>query len=308
MIHVSHISMQGMIINKIIYHLNLFLFILIFHSCNGNQITVTELKTDTLRVAADSQIINKSRKDTTILTSFNGLRAPTTIKYSGTTVGTILVLPGWNYSDTEWCSKTVLCKEAAKRGFDIVFVEMQRSVYLKEYYKETRKDYKIYPTRSWLMDSIFIPSLKKGLIDTTKPCFVMGLSTGGRGAAMLALEHPAIFKAAATLSGDFCPPLQKDDALMINSLGPYSKFPSRWEGDNNVIGRIKSFDVPIYIGHGLSDKVCPPLQSKNFEASIKKAKPNLDVVTNYPVKEGHNYKYWNSEVVPVLDFFLKHIK
>jgi len=245
------------------------------------------------------------QSDTVIQGHYGSLKVPITIKFSDSAKRNLLVLPGWNYPDTQWCEKTKLCSTALKKGFNLIFVEMQRSVYLKEYYPETRKDYKNFPTRSWLMDSAFKPLFKENILNDSLPTFVLGLSTGGRGSALVALENPGIFKGAATLSGDFNPLLQKNDPLMILSIGSYQKNPKRWEADNNITLRVKDLNVPIYIGHGKDDKVCPIIQSQDFEQKIKENNPKLKVKSNYPKGMGHNYSYWNSEIDNVLNFFLE---
>lgn len=292
--------------NKILYFflLNLFLF----DSCAQSSQSVS-LETGNLPESKKVLVIEQiKRKDTLINKYYNQLYAPVTIKYADTGKATLLVLPGWNYSDTEWCDKTQLCIKAKKQGFNLVFVEMQRSVYLKSYYTQTRKDYAKYPTRTWLIDSAFLPLFKANLIDTAQPVFVMGLSTGGRGAAILALDYPQLFSGAATLSGDFNPLLQKDDPLMINSIGPFSKNAKLWRGDNNITLRAAEIKVPLYIGHGMADKVCPVNQSMQFVDTLRKKNPELIVKSNFPKSAGHNYNYWNSEVDAVLKFFSALIK
>jgi S-formylglutathione hydrolase FrmB len=244
-----------------------------------------------------------AKKDTLLTYQYVKKTVPVKINYADSSKASILVLPGWNLKATEWCEKTKLCEQAKKQGFDLIFVEMQRSVYLKEYYPQTRADYSAYPTRSWLMDTVILPLIKAQVIDNTNPVFVLGLSTGGRGAAILALEYPAVFSGAASLSGDFNPILQKDDALMINSLGPYSKFPDLWNGDNNISKRAKEFIVPLYIGHGQQDKICPLIQSTDFVKVLKTTNPALRVVSHFPATYGHTYTYWDSEVDAVLNFF-----
>lgn len=252
----------------------------------------------------EAQTMDSSSKQDTLLTSYYFKRPiPVQIQYADSSKGIILVLPGWNLRATEWCEKTTLCKKAKEKGFDLVFVEMQRSVYLKEYYPQTRADYKDYPTRSWLMDAVMNPLFAKNLLSPANQVFVLGLSTGGRGAAILALENPEIFSGAAALSGDFNPLLQKNDALMINSLGPYSKFPELWNGDNNISNRANEFAVPLYIGHGQQDQVCPLIQSTDFVKNLKTVNPMLRIVTNFPENQGHTYTYWDSEVDAVLHFF-----
>jgi S-formylglutathione hydrolase FrmB len=283
---------------------NLFLITSCAQSPQVVPILTNSPSADSIQKFNPGLLLNKIiKRDTLIKKYYNQLYAPITIKYADSSKATLLVLPGWNYPDTQWCDKTDLCLKAKKQGFDLVFIEMQRSVYLKSYYKQTRKDYTKYPTRVWLIDSAFKPLFGQGMLDSTKPAFVMGLSTGGRGAAILALDYPELFSGAASLSGDFDPLLQKDDPLMINSIGSFAQYPKLWSGDNNITLRAAEIKVPLYIGHGIADKVSPVKQSMQFVDVLKKKNPSLTVKTNFPKTAGHNYTYWNSEVDAVLEFF-----
>jgi predicted esterase len=290
------------------FFLSWILILSIFESCGqSNDSTSITQKVDTAQ-KKDTIVQHAIQKDTILKLNYNQLPVPVTIKYAAKSKGIILVLPGWNFPDTQWCEKTDLCIKGFKQGFDLIFVEMQKSVYLKSYLKQTRKDYSKYPTRTWLIDSAFLPLFKNKLLDSTKPVFVMGLSTGGRGSVILALDNPKIFSGAASLSGDFNPLLQKNDALMINSLGTYIQFPELWQGDNNIAMRAAALKVPVYIGHGKADKISPVAQSVNFVDSLKKNNPKLKIKANFPESAGHNYAYWNSEVDSVLAFFSSLMK
>ena len=253
-------------------------------------------------VVVDSQAITK---DTTLKITYRygKLKVPVTIKLKANAKANILALPGWNLLATDWCAKTSLCDKAANENYNVIMVEMQRSVYLRQYYPQTRKEYSIHPTRTWLHDSVLINLFKNKIIDQSKPMYVIGLSTGGRGAAIMALDYPEIIKGAASLSGDFDPMLQKDDNLMINSIGSFNKYELLWKGDNNMSLRAAEFKVPLYIGHGCADKVCPPIQSESFVYTLYRKNPGLKVVSNFPAKMKHDYTYWNSEVDAVLEFF-----
>jgi hypothetical protein len=63
------------------------------------------------------------------------------------------------------------------------------------------------------MDSVYKPLLNAGLLSKNNKSYVMGLSTGARGAAILLLENPSIFFGGAFLSGDFDPTIQKDEEI-----------------------------------------------------------------------------------------------
>ncbi len=259
---------------------------------------------ETIKRSSSNTISKKIKlNDTVIIKYFKKLKVPVTIKYANNAIGTILVLPGWNFPDTQWCEKTLLCEKALIMNYNLLFVEMQRSVYLSEYYPQTKKEYKNFPTRTWLIDSVLKVLQDKSLIYPKNFNFVVGLSTGGRGAAILGLDYPSYFKAVASLSGDFDPTLQKNDNLMVFSLGPYDKNRKLWEGSDNISRRAKEMKTPIYIGHGQNDKTCPIIQSISFVNELKKQNPNLIVKSNFPKNMGHDYKYWDSEVDSIIAFF-----
>lgn len=210
----------------------------------------------------------------------------------------LLLLPGWNYPDTQWCSGTKVCSVALYKGYDLLFIEMGKSVYMDSLYPQMRNDYRAYPTRIWLWDSVLKPLQKRGYFSSglshkdpiipknfaihtplfqgffVVPTFVMGLSTGARGSLLLALEHPEAFSGCAGLSGDYNPELQPNDNLMINCMGPMNLFQSHWRGSNNIYRRAKELKVPCFLAHGSNDLVVPILQTKQFaNALLKKKSP-----------------------------------
>jgi len=247
----------------------------------------------------------------------------------------LLLLPGWNYTDTQWCSRTNVCQQALQKGYDVLFVEMGKSVYMDSLYPEMRSDYRQYPTRTWLWDSVLKPLQPRGYFTnlgipempiTTGngkilykdmrlpiPCFVMGLSTGGRGAMLLGLEHPEAFRAIASLSGDYDPTLTPTDNLMINCMGRYSSFPWRWRGSNNINLRMSELKIPCFIGHGRADPVVSVKQAIELNATYlalksKNREPfnsNSSPVFKFQISEtgAHDYEFWNEMGLRALDFF-----
>ena len=258
----------------------------------------------------------------------------------------LLLLPGWNYSDTQWCTRTKVCETAMLRGYDVMLVEMGKSVYMDSLYPEMRRDYRLHPTRTWLWDSVLQPLQARGYF-TNKgipeipvktgngkvlyrdlrlpiPSFVMGLSTGGRGAMLLGLEHPEAFSGVATLSGDYDPTLTPNDNLMINCMGSFSAFSYRWQGSNNILRRISELKVPCFVAHGKSDAVVSVNQAIQLAAAYESVKANM-VLSNHTTPKsnnsemvktaqpkfilrivenaGHDYLFWNQTGLEALDFF-----
>ncbi len=217
--------------------------------------------------------------------------------------GTFLLLHGWNLPAEDWCNKTELCSKVIEQGYCVVMPDMGKSVYQEKDYPETRTDWRSEPTRSWLSDTL-IPMLQKkySLLLNTENNYIVGLSTGARGVALVLLDFPELFKGAAALSGDYNQLTLPTDYLTTAYYGPITKFKDRWEKPDNPIMRIKEFKTPIYLGHGKLDKVVPPEQTVMFYDSLKKNHPALKIILNMPDAK-HDYVYWGSEVDNFLKFF-----
>ncbi len=220
--------------------------------------------------------------------------------------GNILVLPGWNFPRQDWCQKSSLCQKALARGYRLILPEMAKSMYAKQHYPETRQDWRGNPTRAWVVEEMipFLQEEEKVMLPLQKN-YVLGLSTGGRGVALLLQDLPELFLAGAALSGDFDQTLMPDDRLTIGYYGPYADFPTRWTGLDNPLQQAAKIQVPLYLGHGTEDKVVPVEQTQVFYQALRAARPQLEIVLNLP-NAGHDYQYWDSEVENMLDFLDKH--
>jgi S-formylglutathione hydrolase FrmB len=90
---------------------------------------------------------------------------------------------------------------------------------------------------------------------------------------------------------------------MISALGPYRDFKTRWIGDNDLVRRAGEMKVNIFIAHSRADTVVDSRQSVEFYDGLSKSgqcpKKQLRLIDG----GGHNYDYWDSEIVPMLDFF-----
>ena len=293
---------------------------------------------------ADSSLLPCFARDTVYFVLCNGKSIRVEIRVArladaSTRRKMLLLLPGWNYADTQWCTRTRVCAEALKRGYDVLLVEMGKSVYMDSLYPQMRADYRAHPTRTWLWDSVLKPLQLRGYFTDKRiqedpintpngkvyykslrlpiPSFVLGLSTGARGALLLALEHPEAFQGCGGLSGDYNPLLMKSDNLMINCLGRYEAFPWRWQGSNNIVLRADALKVPVFLAHGTSDKVVPWAQTESLLKAIEsapgyrlrssafsKSNKNVGFIRSSFVKNaGHDYVFWNEAGLKALDYF-----
>jgi len=303
-----------------------------------------------LTFISDSKSLGCFARDTVYFVPCNGKSIRVEIKVARFANASIrrkmlLLLPGWNFADTQWCTRTRVCDEATKRGYDVMLVEMGKSVYMDSLYPQMRADYRLHPTRTWLWNSVLKPLQKRSYFtdrgipeDPIKtvdgdvyyksmrlpiPSYVMGLSTGARGALLLALEHPEAFQGCAGLSGDYNPLLIKTDNLMINCLGKYDDVPWRWRGTNNIELRVDFFKVPMYLAHGSDDRVVSMKQTESLLLAIEHSEackaraafPKVyTAVTHHYLNEkivqseivvgaGHDYIFWNQAGLKALDYF-----
>jgi S-formylglutathione hydrolase FrmB len=252
---------------------------------------------------ASSQI-NSQFSDTTI--SVSGIKVDLLFPV-GQPKGYILVLPGWNFPTNDCCLKSDFCSKARQKGYCLIMPDMRKSVYQTEDYKETRADWRIYPTRTWLTDTL-IPFVQKRF-EVLKPGqknYLFGISTGARGVALLAIHTDSIFVAGAALSGDYNQIDMPDDNLMKGYYGNYQDFKNRWLGLDNPFMNADRIKIPLYLGHGNQDKIVPVNQTINFFEKLKGISPVSQHQLHISENNGHDYQYWNSEVDNVLRFFENH--
>jgi S-formylglutathione hydrolase FrmB len=257
-----------------------------------------------------NDVVEPKYKDTLITVSIGNLKCDLAFPDSGTIYkGNILLLQGYNFPKEDWCKNAPqLCKEAARRGYVMIMPDMGRSVYADTFFTETAPIYKKYPLRRDLCDALF-PYLRKNfnLLFEEQSNYVLGLSSGARGAALVVLEEPKLFSAAGLLSGDYDQTGIPKDIIMNLYYGKYENHKLRWAEIDNIITVIDDWKTPVYIGHGTLDAVVPHAQSKQLNDSLKTRLKKDDLIFNEPVM-GHDYKYWGSESLPVLDFFGRHPK
>jgi dienelactone hydrolase len=223
---------------------------------------------------------------------------------NGAIKGNLLILQGFAFPKDDWCKKSSLCKKALAEGYVLIMPEMGKSNYMSRIYPETRADWRKEPQKAWLTDSVFQVLQKKYcLLLPNQKNYMIGLSTGARGVAVVALEHPTLFKAVAALSGDYDQSKIPQDRVHIGYMGAYQKFPKRWSEEENIVFQIAKWKTPIYLGHGKLDNVCPASQTKLFYDALQKNHPNLRVKLSMPANHTHDYKYWDWEVDNVLSFF-----
>lgn len=219
--------------------------------------------------------------------------------------GDLLLLPGWDFSNTKWCDSTDVCKTSLQKGYRVIAPQMGRSVYATRYYTQTRDDFRKFPTLPQLDSALEWLKTNGGFFSQKN--LVLGLSTGARGVALLCERKPGWFHAAAALSGDYNQTAMPNDNLMRLTYGPYSIYRILWINTDNPQTDAGKLKTPIYLGHGMKDKVVPFGQTKDFAGVLQKKNPDTSaIVLNLNKNAGHNFGYWRSELPAIWQFFEKH--
>lgn len=268
-------------------------------SCTNNKSNTTDIQA---RAVLSDTIPNYGvSKDTTFVLSGDTVDVLFPL---GKVKGQILVLPGWNYSRKKCCNESSFCNKALKMGYVLVCPEMGKSIYASEVYPETRKDWIKYPQMKWLNDTlIYCLQQQLGLFKPGQRNFIFGISTGGRGVALIVEHTRNLFTAGAALSGDYDQRQLPDDNLMNGFYGTYSDFKTRWEGEDNALLNAANVSIPLYLGHGQNDKVVPVEQTRLFYDELKRVNKKIRHILHIVQQHGHNYSYWDSETDAVLKFF-----
>ncbi len=216
---------------------------------------------------------------------------------------TILVLPGWNYPKTGWIENSSLAALAQQHGYALVLPEMLKTLYESSYYPQTTLKWNPLPGGDFIKNH-FLPDMQKkhNIFLQGSASVLLGLSTGGRGVALTALENPGLFVAGAALSGDYDQALMPTDNLMTLVYGPISSFRSRWTGRDNPAARAGEWKMPLYLSHGLADRIIPEEQSRIFYEALRKM-PGVTVEYHPVPGGGHDYRFWNGQLTDVFAFF-----
>ncbi len=309
---ISHLKLSNNILMLLLWSFGGFLWLF---ACNSNaeNKTKNDIKnTEKITSSGKKDVVSLSnnlpkkfpKKDTSfqIKGHWVDVRVPQNTPSKGIK-GCVLVLPGWSFNRKDWCEKSSLCKKFLAENFILVLPEMNKSVYSSRFYPETYAEGKLSPNKQWILED-FMPLLQQNfdIFKKGNKNFVLGLSTGGRGVAILCLALPDIWTAGAGLSGDYEQALMPTDNLIKAFYGDYQKFAERWKNEDNPNQQAKNFKTPIYLGHGKQDKIVPAQQTEVFYQSLKKANPTLKIKLNL-VDAQHDYQYWNSEAENMLRFF-----
>ena len=230
----------------------------------------------------------------------------------GESIKTVLALHGYAGNYREWGSQTQIEKFANEGHFAVVCPNMGKSLYASRYYKETKLKWSIIPGGEFIM-KIFIPYLRNhfNLALGKDKTAIVGVSTGARGALLLAAKYPDSFGLAVGLSGDYDQTSMPKDRLVTSVYGKYKDNPQRWKNDDNVITFAKNLkNIPVYLSHGGSDYVVPRGQSLILALKLKMLRRanGGDYIMEYKELKHltHDWKVWRRMLPDVVVFMQKN--
>ena len=134
---------------------------------------------------------------------------------------------------------------------------------------------------------------------------ISGLSMGGHGALFLAMRHPDVFAACASMSGGVDITKFPKSWKIAQRLGPYDANPQRWV-EHSVAGQVKNLkpgQLDILIDDGYDDIFFTVNQD------LHKALLDKGIQHEYTVRPGrHSWDYWVNALDNHIMFFCHHFE
>jgi S-formylglutathione hydrolase FrmB len=217
-----------------------------------------------------------------------------------TALANVLLLPGWNYSIDHWNDSTLVEKLAEKHGFNLIMPNMMRSIYSDSIYVETRSDWEKEKTSTWLYDTL-IPQIQEryNILKSDQLNFVIGISTGGRGAVKSLISGSELFDGGVSLSGDYDIVNSPNDNLNRGFYGSIERQDIRWIREDLQL-RAFQINAPILLIHGNNDKVVPVKHSLNLAEALRKSDKRYELIIDSI--GGHDYNFWNKYLPKSFEF------
>lgn len=212
----------------------------------------------------------------------------------------VIALHGWKHSPEMFRDKGTLAKYADQYGLVIGVPNMTVTIYETALYPESTRTWGAIPGTRWVGE-VVLPYLRAhyAVAQDRAHTAVIGYSTGGRGAVLLAEAYPEFaFAGSASGTFDLMRLDPKDGEYKIHAVvyGPRDKFKDRWELDNVVApARLaKLSGTALWIGHSAKDKSVPPDQLDALRDAVK-GNAALKAEFVMAPEGGHTWEYWNSQ-------------
>jgi S-formylglutathione hydrolase FrmB len=211
----------------------------------------------------------------------------------------VIALHGWDHSPELWKQKGDLGPFAEKYHVVVAVPEMGKTIYETAFYPESKGKWTTAPGTRWVGE-VILPYVRAhyAVLGDRAHTSVIGYSTGGRGAVLLAEAYPE-FAYAGSLSGTYqlmtLKPGEGEYKIHAVVYGPRDQFEDRWVLDNIVSpARLEKLDgVRVYAAHGAKDRGVNPDQLESLRAALKGTKVQAEYVL--APDAGHDWKFWDSQ-------------
>lgn len=209
----------------------------------------------------------------------------------------VVALPGWNHTPKTWVAHDDLGALAERYQLVIAIPDAGRTVYETALYPETKtKGLPPEPGATWIGDTVLLWLRQTYTVAQDRAhTAIIGYSTGGRGAVLVAALYPD-FAFAGALSGTFdllaLPPKTGEHKIHANIFGARATYPERWRRDDVLTHVARLTDVEVFIGHGGADKVVSSTQSSALSDALGAAGVRHGLRIDEPA--GHDWAYWHA--------------
>lgn len=217
----------------------------------------------------------------------------------------LVALHGWGHSSEHWRRESRIATLADEHGVLVVCPDMGKTVYETRFYPETTCAWSRVPGALWMIDTV-LPHVLGRFPVRSKAVGILGYSTGGRGAVVIAERHPG-FVLCASLSGTYDLEALKaatgEYRIHAAVLGERSRFPERWRAEDclrpETVRQLSG--TVLLLAHGAKDTVVSPGQ---LDAAVRKlTAAGLQAEADQVDNAGHNWAFWNSELDRVFATF-----
>lgn len=226
---------------------------------------------------------------------------------------TIIALHQFANNERDWETGATIESSANKYNMVIVCPDMANSVYESSYYPETTYRWNVIPGGKFIGETLikflnnnFSLALKK------ESTGIAGVIAGAHGAILTACLYPEKFGAAAGISGYYDPTALQNSKMIEAVYGPYNKFQTRWENDDNPVKlaeRLKG--VHVYLYHGLKQDAYQPAQSQLMAIKLKQLQnkiPEYSIVFKNSKNGGYGWFYWREQIPDMMAFMDEKLK
>ena len=217
----------------------------------------------------------------------------------------LVALHGWAHAPEDFRKHTRLAALADEKGLVVVLPAMGKTVYETKFYPETRNAWGKVPGARWVAEVVLPWARKTYAAGRDKASTgILGYSTGGRGAVVVAERWPE-FGFVASLSGTYAlrelPVTMGESKIHAAVFGDLAKFPDRWTLDDAVRPGLQEAlaGVKVVLAHGGKDKVVPPDQMERMRRFLEDSKAVVTVDLDKPA--GHEWPFWDRAIERALE-------